>query len=67
MDKIKYLSYCLCLASNYLYNINAFNKKLNNTYSQRDLNKDIVNNTIDANVKNSYDKELLKTLNNMIN
>ena len=67
MDKIKYLSYCLCLASNYLYNINAFNKKLNNTYSQRDLNKNIVNNTIDANVKNSYDKEFLKTLNNMIN
>ena len=60
MNRIRYLSYCLCLASNYLYNINSFNKMLNNTYSQQDLKKDIANNAIDANVKNSYDKEILK-------
>lgn len=67
MNRIRYLSYCLCLASNYLYNINSFNKMLNNTYSQQDLKKEIANTAIDANVKNFYDKEILKTLNNLIN
>lgn len=65
-NKITYISYCLCLASNFLYNLDSFNKKSNNNYSQHDLNKETVNSVIDATIKDSYDKEFLKTLNNLI-
>ena len=65
-NKITYISYCLCLASNFLYNLDSFNKKSNNNYSPQDLKKETTNLIIDATIKDSYDKEFLKTLNNLI-
>lgn len=65
-NRIAYISYCLCVASNFLYNLDSFNKKLNNNYSPHDLKKETVNQVIDANVKDFYEKEFLKTLNNLM-
>ena len=65
-NKITYISYCLCLASNFLYNLDSFNKKSNNNYSPQDFKKETTNLIIDATIKDSYDKEFLKTLNNLI-
>lgn len=66
VNKLTSLSYCLLKASNLLYKLDSVAKQNNNTFSNSDSIKEIVNSGIDSSVRNKFDKELLKALNNML-
>ena len=66
INRLTYLSYCLLKASNFLYKLDSSAKLSNNTFTFSDSAKEIVNSKIDSSVRNEFDKELLKALNNML-